>query len=88
MVDWRSRKPSGNIEDRRAYFGSMSVDPGYYYEDRNADFLKNSLLSPYLTAEPQTFRDDVHLSIEDLLALLAAQKSPNMGLTLSAGVLK
>lgn len=87
MVDWRSRTPSANVDDRRAYFGSASVDPDYYYEDRNADFLRESLLSPYLSASPQQF-SKTGLTMEELLNLLTAQKASRIGeTTFTAGIL-
>lgn len=74
MVDWRSRPRSQNVDDRSEYFGTGSVDPGYYSEDRYADFARESILSPYLSGPPQKLRPEVGLTIEDLLALLAAQQ--------------
>jgi hypothetical protein len=49
----KGRAQSGNIEDRRAYFGSASVDPDYPNEDRMADFATQSLLAPYADAGDQ-----------------------------------
>jgi hypothetical protein len=54
---------SNNIEDRRAYFGSDSLDPDYWREDRQMDFLKASLSNPKADS-PQTFKK---LSIEDII---------------------
>lgn len=87
VVKSLGRPSSANVEDRRAYFGSNSVDPDYYYEDRNADFLRESLLSPYLSASPQQF-SKTGLTMEELLNLLTAQKASRIGeTTFTAGVL-
>lgn len=38
------RPASKNIQDLRSPFGSLSVDPDYWTEDRIAEFLRQSLL--------------------------------------------
>lgn len=59
----KGRPSSKNMEDRRAYFGTISVDRDYPDEDRRMDFLKNSLANPSPDA-PQKFKK---LTLEDLI---------------------
>lgn len=88
MVQYRGRPASTNVEDNRAYFGTDSLDPDYYYEDRNADFVRDSIMSPYLSAPPQKFEQ---LTLEQLLELLAQEqrvrKAPAIGSMRTMGVL-
>ena len=90
MVKHRGRETSQNVEDVRSPFGSLSVDPGYWEEDRNSDFLSQSLLAPYLTAPPQQFNNTQTLTLEELLRLLALDqaKVPATGLTRNVGILQ
>ncbi len=63
-MKYKGRPTSKNIVDQRAYFGSESLDPNYWYEDRQMDFLKQTLANPKAD-NPQKFKKR---SIEDIIA--------------------